>query len=85
MVETLTNERLIDLLRHNVPLDQIVEGVIKEQMWEIQWKMQLPTWSKEELDVLSARVNTLVEILNLIYDIQYRKDEYSYGRLKSNG
>jgi len=61
------------LFKYNIPNDEILSGKLKILLADLSWKMDLPTWTKEELDVMCARMDALVEVSNLLYDIQWHK------------
>jgi hypothetical protein len=44
--------------------------------------MDLPTWTKEELDVMCARMDALVEVSNLLYDIQWHRLNWERAQTK---
>jgi hypothetical protein len=66
-------EQLESYFKYETPNDEILSGKLKILMADLSWKMDLPTWTKEELDVMCARMDALVEVSNLLYDIQWYK------------
>jgi len=61
------------LFKYNISTDEILSGKLKVLMAELSWQMDLPTWTKDELDVMCARMDALVEVSNLLYDIQWHR------------
>jgi hypothetical protein len=59
--------------KYNIPNDEILSGRLKILMADLSWRMDLPTWNKEELDIMCARMDALVEVSNLLYDIQWHR------------
>jgi len=76
MVEETQDKELAQLqafFKYNIPNDEILSGRLKILMADLSWQMDLPTWTKEELDVMCARMDALVEVSNLLYDIQWHR------------
>ena len=76
MVEETQDKELAQLqafFKYNISTDEILSGRLKILMADLSWKMELPTWTKVELDVMSARMDALVEVSNLLYDIQWHR------------
>lgn len=69
-------EHLESLFKYNISTDEILSGKLKILLADLSWQMDLPTWTKEELDVMSAKMDTLVEISNLLYDIQWHRQNW---------
>ena len=69
-------KQLEAFFKHNIPNDEILSGRLKILMADLSWRMDLPTWTKEELDVMCARMDALVEVSNLLYDIQWHKQNW---------
>ena len=59
--------------KYNISTDEILSGRLKILLADLSWQMDLPTWTKEELDVMCARMDALVEVSNLLYDIQWHR------------
>jgi hypothetical protein len=64
---------LYKLFKYNIPNDEILSGKLKILVADLSWKMDLPTWTKEELDIMCSRMDALVEVSNLLYDIQWHR------------
>lgn len=76
MVEETQDKDIAQLqafFKYNIPTDEILSGRLKILMTDLSWQMDLPTWTKEELDVMCARMDVLVEVSNLLYDIQWHR------------
>jgi hypothetical protein len=79
MVEETQDKEISQLetfFKYNIPVDEILSGRLKILMADLSWQMDLPTWTKEELDVMCARMDALVEVSNLLYDIQWHKQNW---------
>lgn len=76
MVEETQDKDIAQLeafFKYNIPNDEILSGRLKILMADLSWRMDLPTWNKEELDIMCARMDALVEVSNLLYDIQWHR------------
>ena len=69
-------KQLEAFFKYNIPVDEILSGRLKIMLADLSWQMDLPTWTKEELDVMCARMDALVEVSNLLYDIQWHKQNW---------
>jgi hypothetical protein len=70
------------LFKYNIPNDEILSGKLKILVADLSWKMELPTWTKEELDIMCARMDALVEVSNLLYDIQWHRLNWERAQTK---
>ncbi len=68
--------QLQSYFKYNISTDEILSGRLKVLMADLSWQMDMPTWTKEELDVMCARMDALVEVSNLLYDIQWHKQNW---------
>ena len=59
--------------KYNISTDEILSGRLKILLADLSWRMEWPTWTKEELDIMCARMDALVEVSNLLYDIQWHR------------
>jgi hypothetical protein len=76
MVEETQDKDIAQLeafFKYNISTDEILSGRLKILLADLSWRMELPTWTKEELDVMCARMDALVEVSNLLYDIQWHR------------
>jgi hypothetical protein len=65
--------QLQSFFKYNIPNDEILSGRLKILLADLSWRMDLPTWTKEELDIMCSRMDALVEVSNLLYDIQWHR------------
>jgi hypothetical protein len=70
------------LFKYNISTDEILSGKLKILLADLSWKLDLPTWTKEELDVMCARMDALVEVSNLLYDIQWHRLNWERAQTK---
>jgi hypothetical protein len=71
--ETKDIKQLEAFFKYNISTDEILSGRLKILLADLSWRMELPTWTKEELDIMNARMDALVEVSNLLYDIQWHR------------
>jgi hypothetical protein len=57
--------------KYNISTDEILSGRLKILMADLSWRMDLPTWNKEELDIMCARMDALVEVYALTYQLAF--------------
>jgi hypothetical protein len=69
-------KQLEAFFKYGVTNDAILSGRLKVLISELSWRLELPTWTKEELDIMSAKMETLIEVSDLLYDIQWHKENW---------
>ena len=69
-------KQLEAFFKYDITNDAILSGRLKVLISELSWRLELPTWTKEELDIMSAKMDTLIEVSDLLYDIQWHKENW---------
>ena len=73
--------QLHSFFKYNISTDEILSGRLKVLMADLSWQMDMPTWTKEELDIMCSRMDALVEVYALTYQLAFAIAE----RSKANG